>query len=264
MAKICILKSEYPNVRRTLDLIYFTPEKCELVVIKPDIHPASSFKEETTDIGLIEQVLKIYEGLARCAVVGNDGQRMKADECFERSGIKELCEKYGADTVNLNNDVCVPVNRDYRVLKNFKMPTTILKADVFINMPKMKTHRTTNVSLGLMNIFDLISGRGIYHPQIAESICDLMNIRKPDINIMDGVIGMEGTGPRRRPKRMDLILTGRDTVALDTIACRVMGINPANVEHIVRAGYYGLGEYAEKNIKIVGRSIEDARDRFEY
>ncbi len=81
---------------------------------------------------------------------------------------------------------------------------------------------------------------------------------------MDGVVGMEGSGQRRRPKRMDLVLTGRDTVALDTIACKVMGINPASIEHIFRAGYYGLGEYAEKNITVVGRSIEDARDKFEH
>lgn len=264
MVKVCILKSEQPSVRRALDLIDFTPGECELVVIKPDICSTSSFKEETTDPGLIEQVLKIYEGHARCAVVGNGSQGVKADECFERTGIAELCERYDAYTINLGKDVKIPVEREYRVLKNFKMPTAILKADVFVNMPKMKTSQTTTVSLGLMNLFDIIPRKEVYYPKIAESICDLMNIRSPDVNIMDGVVCMEGSGPRRRPKRMNLVLTSRDNVALDTIACRVMGINPASVEHIFRAGYYGLGEYTEKNIKVVGRPIEDARDKFEH
>jgi uncharacterized protein (DUF362 family) len=145
------------------------------------------------------------------------------------------------------------------------MPRTVLKADVFINMPKMKTSETTTVNLGLMNIFDLIPGRKeIYYPRIAESICDFLAIKSPDLNIMDGIVGIEGIGRRRRTKQMDLILASRDIVALDTIACRVMGINPVNVEHVFRAGYSGLGEYTEKNIRIVGRSVDEVRYKFEY
>jgi uncharacterized protein (DUF362 family) len=265
MVKVCVLKSEHPDVRRALDLIDFLPGECNLVVIKPDLCSASPSKEETTDLRLIEQVLKIYEGHARCAVVGSDSHDMKAEECFERTGVGELCERYDADTVNLGRDVKIPVERDYLVLKNFKMPTTILKADVFINMPKMKTSETATVSLGLMNLFDIIPGkREIYSPKIAESICDVMNTRKPDINIMDGIICTEGSGQRRRQKMMDLILASEDTVALDTTACRIMGINPVNVEHIFRAGYSGLGEYTEKNITVVGRSVDEVRDKFEY
>ena len=265
MAKVCILKSEHPDVRKALDLIDFTPSECDLVVIKPDLCSTSLVREEMTDLGLVEQVLKIYEGRARCAVVGNYSHDMKAEECFEITGVSELCERYDADTVNLGKDVKIPVERDYLVLKNFKMPTTILKADVFVDMPKMKTSETTTVSLGLMNLFDIIPGkREVYSPKIAESICDIMDIRKPDINIMDGIICTEGSGQRRRQKRMDLILASEDTVALDITACRIMGINPINVEHIFRAGYSGFGEYTEKNITIVGRSVDEVRDKFEY
>lgn len=265
MVKVCIQKSEHPDVRRALDIIDFTPSECELVVIKANLCSTSPFKEETTDLRLIEQALKIYEGHAKCAVVGSDSQEMKAEDCFERTGVTELCERYYADTVNLGKDAKIPIERDGLVLKNFKMPATVLKADVFINMPKMKTDETTTVSLGLMNVSDLIPGKkGIYYPKIAESICDFLAIRSPDVNIMDGIVCMEGTGQRRRTKQMDIILASKDIVALDTIACRVMGINPVNVEHVFRAGYSGLGEYTEKNIRVVGRPIDEVRYKFEY
>jgi uncharacterized protein (DUF362 family) len=265
MVKVCIQKSEHPDVRRALDLIDFSPSECELVVIKADLCSASSLAEETTDLGLIEQVLKIYEGRAKCAVVGADSHGVKTEDCFERTGVSELCERYYADTINLEKDVKIPIEQEGPVLKNFKMPRTVLKADVFINMPKMKTSETTTVNLGLMNIFDLIPGRKeIYYPRIAESICDFLAIKSPDLNIMDGIVGIEGIGRRRRTKQMDLILASRDIVALDTIACRVMGINPVNVEHVFRAGYSGLGEYTEKNIRIVGRSVDEVRYKFEY
>lgn len=265
MVKVCIQKSEQPDVRRALDQIDFVPGECEFVVIKADLCSTSSFTGEATDLGLIEQVLKIYEGIAKCAVVGADGHGQKAQDCFERTGVSELCEKYYADTIDIGRDVKIPVEQDVPLLKNLKMPKTILKADVFINMPKMKTDETTTVSLGLMNIFDIIPGkREIYRPKIAESICEFLSIRKPDLNILDGIIGIEGSGGRRRTKQMDLILASRDIVAMDTIACRIMGINPINVEHVFRAGYSGIGEYTEKNIRVVGRSIDEVRSKFEY
>jgi uncharacterized protein (DUF362 family) len=265
MVKVCIQKSEQPDVRRALDQIDFVPDECELVVIKADLCSTSSFTGEATDLGLIEQVLKIYEGIAKCAVVGVDNSGRKAKDCFERTGVSELAERYYADTIDLGRDVKIPIAEEGSVLKNFKMPRTILKADVFINMPKMKTDENTTVSLGLMNIFDIIPGKHeIYRPKIAESICDFLSIRNPDLNIMDAIIGIEGSEGRRRTKQLDLLLASRDIVAMDTIACRIMGINPVNVEHVFRAGYSGLGEYTEKNIKIVGRSIDEVRDKFEY
>jgi uncharacterized protein (DUF362 family) len=90
-----------------------------------------------------------------------------------------------------------------------------------------------------------------------------MQVRKPDLNILDGIIASEGR-EIRKPKEMDLIMASTDAVALDTIACRVMGINPLNVEHIYKAGYYGVGENVERNIQVVGEKVEDVRDRFEY
>ena len=265
MVKVSIQKSENPDVRRALDQIDFVPGECELVIIKADLCSTSSFTGEATDLGLIEQVLKIYEGIAKCAVVGADGHGLKAQDCFERTGVSELCERYYADTIDLGKDVKIPIEEEGSVLKNLKMPRTILKADVFINMPKMKTCEPTTVNLGLMNIFDIIPGKKeIYRPKIAESICDFLSIRRPDLNIMDGIIGIEGSGGRRRTKQMDLILASRDIVAMDTIACRIMGINPVNVEHVFRAGYSGLGEYTEKNIRIVGRSVDEVRSKFEY
>lgn len=264
MVKVCIQKSEHPSVRRALDSIDFTPKECELVVIKPDLGSTSPAPEEATDASLIGQVLKIYEGRGKCVILGSDTQGVTAEEYFERTGISSICEEYGAETVNIAKDLRIPVERNYLALKNFKMPATILKADVFINMPKMKTYPSTTVSLGLLNMFDIISAvKGVYYPRIAESICDIMNIRSPDINIMDGIECMEGSGSRRRAKRMGLLMASRDTVALDAIACRVMGINPVNVEHIFRAGYFGIGESTEKNITLLGGLIDDVKDKFE-
>jgi uncharacterized protein (DUF362 family) len=265
MVKVSIVKSEKPDIRPALDFINFTPTECEIVAIKPNISSPEPYNSgTTTDLRILEQVLKMYDGLAERIVIESNPYSHSMMEAFEKTGALELCEYYGAKIVNLSEDRLIPVERDYIVLKNFRAPRTILKADVLINIPVMKTHPITTVSLCLKNMIGLIPGRkSIYHPRISEAIVDIMQVRKPDLNILDGIIASEGR-EIRKPKEMNLIMASTDAVALDTIACRVMGINPLNVEHIYKAGYYGVGENVERNIQVVGERVEDVRDRFEY
>jgi uncharacterized protein (DUF362 family) len=265
MARVSIVKNDTPDVKRALELIGFEPAPCEILVIKPNFCVPKHFTTgATTDLRILEQVLKIYEGLAKeRIVVESNGYVTTADEAYEATGAKEICEYYGAEFVNLSSDICIQVKRDYAVFKDFKTPRTILKADVLINLPVMKTHSIATVALSLMNLFGIIPGKkAIYHPRLADTICDLLKIRKPDLNIMDGMIGMEGDETRGYPKKLDLVLASTDPVALDTVCCKIMGINPDQVEHITRAAYYGFGESTLKRIEILGEKIEDVRERF--
>jgi|Deesub1362A_J573_1020465.scaffolds.fasta_scaffold00350_30 uncharacterized protein (DUF362 family) len=265
MAKVSIVRSKKPDIRPALDFINFTPKECEIVAIKPNISSPDPYNTGiTTDLRILEQVLKMYEGLAERVVIESNPYSHKMEEVFEKTGAQELCEYYGAKIVNLSEDRLIPVELDYLVLKNFKAPSTILKADFLINLPVMKTHPITKVSLALKNMMGIIPGsKAIYHPRISEAIVDVMRVRKPDLNILDGIVGVEGRAGRK-PKEMDLIMASTDAVALDTIACKVMGVNPINVEHIYMAGYYGIGEYVERKIQVVGETVENVRDKFEY
>jgi uncharacterized protein (DUF362 family) len=267
MVKVSITKSETPDVKRALALVDYTIPECDLVVFKPDLSaPFSYATGATTDLRILEQLIKLFEDQAKEIVIAEsnpDGGRV--EECFERTGVKELCDFYGCGLVNLSREPGVPVEREYNALKDFRTPRTILKADVLVNVPKMKTHMVTTVSLSLMNLVGIIPGRkAVYNPMIEEIISDLLRIRRPDINILDGMVAMEGRGPLNgTPKKMDLVMASTDAVSLDTVACRVMGVNPNFVEHIVRAGYHGLGEYTNNKIQIVGKKVEEVRDKFE-
>ncbi|MEE8168796.1 MAG: DUF362 domain-containing protein [Candidatus Hydrothermarchaeales archaeon] len=265
MTKVSIVKNDTPDVNRALELIGFTPDICETVVIKPNFCVPKHFSTgATTDLRILEQVLKLYEGLAEeRIVVESNGYYTTAEEAFEATGAKDICDYYGAKFVNLSSDICIPVKRDYSVFKDFKTPRTVMKADVLVNLPVMKTHSLATVSLSLMNLLGIIPGKkATYHPKLVETICDLMKIRKPDLNIMDGMIAMEGDEIKGYPKRMDLVLASTDAVALDTVCCKVMGLNPGQVEHIVKAAYYGFGESTLKRIEVVGENIDAVRERF--
>ncbi len=262
-----MVRDSRPNVKKALEYIEFEPEECEVLVIKPHLCCSKQwYTGATTDPRILEQLFRLYEGLAdEIYVVESDGYESSADEIARELGIIELCEHYGARWVNLSRDILIPVERDFLALENpFPTPRTVLKADLVINVPKMKTHSMLTVSLGLANMFRIVPRRKeVYYPKISEAICDVLMIRSPELTILDAGIAMEGNGPLKgTPRRMGLTLASRDPVAIDTIACRIMGINPIHVEHIVKAGYYGFGEYAEKRISVRGESIENVRTRF--
>jgi len=58
---------------------------------------------------------------------------------------------------------------------------------------------------------------------------------------------------------MNLLVSGKDIVATDATACRVMEINPAEIYHIIQAYKKGLGEMDEDKIKIVGSELSEVK-----
>lgn len=265
MVKVSIIKSKEPDVKKALDMIEFAPQKHDLVVIKPNLcAPLHYSTGATTDLRILEQVINIFEEHAgKIVIVESDGPFATAEESLEKTKMKAVCDYYGIEFVNLSKDICIPVKREYNALDNFKTPRTILKADFLVNLPVMKTHELTTVSLSLKNWFGIVPWRkAVYHPRISEVICDLLRIRKPDLNIMDGIIGMEGGPTKGRAKEMNLVLASEDAVALDTVCCNIMRINPHHVEHLQRACYYNLGACTSNKIQVVGGRIKDVSSKF--
>ncbi len=268
MVKVGISKGHEPNIAKLLELIEYAPEPCDLVVIKPNLcAPYPSQTGATTDSSIVEQTIEFFsEHASKITLVESNGFIATAEESFENTGTKDVCENQGIEFVNLSKDALVPVGKDYRALGDFRAPRTLLEADVLVNLPVMKTHFLTTVTLGLKNMFGIIPGnKARYHNCISEAICDVIKFRSPDLTILDAIVGMEGAGPLDgRPKCMDLSMASTDVVALDTTACRAMRINPHQVEHLQKAAYYGLGESSPNKIEVVGERVEEVRGKFLY
>lgn len=96
---------------------------------------------------------------------------------------------------------------------------------------------------------------------ISKVIVDINTVLKPALTVIDGFIGMEGPGPvNGTPVKMDLVLVGKDVVATDAVACRVMGINPHEIKHIKKAHEKGIGTI--DGIDILGEKIENVKRSF--
>ncbi len=115
-----------------------------------------------------------------------------------------------------------------------------LEAEIIINLPKLKTHAHMLLTLGVKNMFGCVVGLrkpewhmriGANREMFARLLVQIHQRVKPAITIIDGILAMEGEGPRKRgtPRRLDILLAGDDDFALDAVVCRMFGLEPDRI-----------------------------------
>ena len=111
--------------------------------------------------------------------------------------------------------------------------------DFFINVPKLKTHHETLISVALKSLIGVLVGqpnKAKTHASLHENILRLNDSIKADLHIVDGLIAMEGTGPSAgKPLRTDIILVGTDAYEIDINVCQIMGFKPEESPLIEKA-----------------------------
>jgi uncharacterized protein (DUF362 family) len=146
----------------------------------------------------------------------------------------------------------------------------VIEADYVINIPVLKTHRGTLISGCLKNIGIGCAVREekkrIHRLGLDRGIVDVYSLVKPGFHIVDAIVALEGDGPNfppGKPKPVNLVIAGKDGVAVDVICCKIMGIDPERVEHLRLAYQKGLGKMELDEIEIAGLKLEDVVSDFE-
>jgi len=150
--------------------------------------------------------------------------------------------------------------------KSFYIANGVLDADGLISLPKMKTHGLERFTGAIKNQFGCVVGmrKGEFHVKLpdatdfARMLVDLNSFVKPRLYIMDGIMAMEGNGPRGgTPRAMNVLLFSTDPVALDATASRMINLNPLYVPTTLVGGETGAGTFKEDEIEIVGDVLKD-------
>src|SRR4030067_2927768 len=190
-------------VFKALDLIDYKSvlANCERVLIKVNFICDKTWDTgATTDPLVIEAIIsKIKDLPVKVYVVESDATMTNADTAFERTGMKAMCERNGVELLNLRNvkdqvKLEVPGGE---ALKTLTIPRIVAESAV-ISAAKLKTHANTVVTLGMKNMFGLLPDKfkGKYHLKgINKVIVDINMVLKPVLTIIDGFVGMEGSGP---------------------------------------------------------------------
>ena len=139
---------------------------------------------------------------------------------------------------------------------------------VFISIAKMKCHLNAGASLSMKNLFGLASPAAYWQKgqllprydlharSVDEAIIDLNQVRPVDFAVVDGVWAMEGNGPLTgTPIQMNLVLAGRNALAVDRICLQAMGLSLTAVPHQVYGAVMGLGPADASTIQVLGDSF---------
>ncbi|MEM3769691.1 MAG: DUF362 domain-containing protein [Candidatus Bathyarchaeia archaeon] len=179
---------------------------------------------------IIDCVRERYGENVRIRVVEADGTAMRTKYAFLMLGYEKLAKEKNVELFNLSEDEV----REEKAYVNgheirFQIPTSLLKSDLFINVPKLKTLRETGFSCALKNIYGCIAypRKIIYHPILDEAIVGINKILQPNLTIVDGIIALG-----RFPIKLGLIMAGRDPFSIDWVAAKIMGFNPSKVKFL--------------------------------
>jgi uncharacterized protein (DUF362 family) len=262
---VAVVKGErgHAPVFKALDLIDYKSALAgwDKVLIKVNFITDKTWDTgATTDPIVVEAIIKKLEDLpVKVYVVESDATITNADKAFEKTGMGEMCERNGVECLNLRHvkdkiELAIP---EGEALKSVTVPRLVTESAI-ISAAKLKTHSETGVTLGMKNMFGLLPEKfkGKYHLKgISKVLVDINTVLKPALTVVDGFVGMEGSGPvGGDPVQMNLIIAGTDPVATDATACRVMGIDPHEIKHIRRAHEKGLGNIDD--IQVIGEKLE--------
>jgi uncharacterized protein (DUF362 family) len=244
------------------------------VVLKPNLVEFDPNGVINTHPTLIAATIEAFRGLGAREVIVAEGPGHRRDNEFllRASGLHEQLEDMGARFVDLNHDVVrrVGLRSSFTELGELYLPTTVLDADLFVSMPKLKTHHWAAVTLSMKNLFGIVPGslygwpKNILHwVGLEGSIIDInAALDVPRFNIVDGVVGMEGNGPiQGEAKQVGVVVFGADPVAVDGTCTRLMSIDPWRIGYLSAVEPF-LGNLAPERIEQRGESLSTHRADF--
>jgi uncharacterized protein (DUF362 family) len=197
--------------------------------------------------------------------VGEDGLGASSAVAFHAMGVLPWLE--GAATpLFLDRDRRVEVSvPDPLIEGRFRLPASLLNADLFISLPKLKVNMHSGLTLSAKNHMGLLlrQDRLTHHDfRLHQKIADLYRTRVPDYVLADAIVSGEGQGPMHAtPVETGVIVAGRSGVAVDAVSCRLMGVEPAAIPHLVHLHERGCGPIAPADIELDGEALLGERAR---
>jgi uncharacterized protein (DUF362 family) len=235
------------------------------ILIKPNYinarHPSTGI---TTDARVVEGIVKYFrEQGSHTLLIGEGSGWAETMQAFKVAGIDRVAAQWAVTLVDLNHDHFVSASPPNPLaLTRVRVAQTAVQSTI-ISVPKLKSHGSATVTLGLKNMMGALASKGTMHNgRLHQNIADLASLLPPQLTVIDGVIAGEGHETRGRPVALNLVIAGVDPVATDTVGAAVMGIPPTTVQHLRYAAQKGLGTNDLNSIRVLGEPITRVQRRF--
>lgn len=189
---------------------------------------------------------------------------------FETLGYDVLKQKYGIKIINVFERPFEQVDLGDGVELNFN--TDIINSDFVVDLPVMKAHNQTVVSLGIKNLkgtIDIPSRKRCHTMTPGKDlhfwVAKLADKMPPMLTLQDGIYtGEWGPGPDGRMHRSNLLVASSDVLAADLVGAKLLGHEPRHVPHLAHAAHNRQRPVDLSDIDIRGERIEGLTKYHEY
>lgn len=181
-----------------------------------------------------------------------------------RSGLAAAAREIGAAAADFSQPAQVSFG-EALIARQLVLARAALDADGIVNLAKMKTHGFMRITGAVKNLFGCVPGirKGEYHVKMprrehfAAMLVDVARRLRPRLNVLDGIVAMEGNGPSSgTPRSLGVLLLSADPVALDAVFCRLVRLPPEFVPFLAPGEESGLGVCAADAIEVVGDELD--------
>lgn len=242
------------------------------ILIKPNIVWGAGGSKKVPKFGFIT-TSRIVEGIVahlkkmgfdRISIgegcISNDEVGSNTMKGFAWSGIKQATQKYGVNLIDFNKEAYEKVELGE---SKVDIARAVLESDFLIDVPVLKTHSMTKVSLGMKNLkgcLSMKSKKKCHLLDLNEMIALLNTKIEPDLTVIDGIYSMEhGPTALGRAYRTDLIITSRDVLSCDGVGAVILGVDPASVTYMRRFAEIRERSLDTAAIEVLGEKLEDVK-----
>ncbi|MFC1666463.1 DUF362 domain-containing protein [Candidatus Omnitrophota bacterium] len=172
-----------------------------------------------------------------------------ARSCYEKSGIPEAARKKGANVYFVDDWNFVKARFSYKSpMEAWPVYRDALECDAFINVPVLKHHGLTKLTLSMKNLMGVCGGeRGMIHDNIGIKLAHLADFIKPDLTVIDAYRVLVRNGPSggnlADVEDFKTVIVGKDPTLADSCACELLGIDPLSISYIREAKDHNFGNF---------------------
>jgi len=220
-----------------------------------------------TDYRTFEAVIRILKDYAGSLSFGDSPGFGKAEKAAKSAGLMEVAQRYGVafDPFETWQTVLVP---EHFLVSSFDVATAALDADVLISLPRLKTHGMTSYTGAIKNQFGCIPGlkKANWHSRMpkakdfSDMLLDINRVVDTKFAILDGIVAMEGNGPKNgSPRKMNTLIMGESLSAVDALAATLIGYDPLEIPYLKQAYKRKVGPVLLDDFEIMGESVDSMK-----
>lgn len=219
------------------------------VLLKPNmLEGLPSECAVTTHPEVVRAMIRQVKAAGATPLVGDSPGVTGTLKAAEKCGMLAMCAAEGTELVPFEGSAEFPFPAGQTV-KKFHLAQVLQQVDKVISIAKLKTHTFMGMTGATKNMFGCIVGmqKAQFHLRtqkrrdFAGMLTDLALLVRPVLSVVDGVVGMEGNGPRNgSPKNAGLLLAGENSFAVDMAMAGCMGFSPETIPLLALALERGL------------------------